>query len=264
MSACPPAAAGRRRPHAGRGAQRGVSFMERLERGDAAREAGPRASTRSSRARAVRALLLLACAIVPARVWAQDTTPPTLRVGALQDGHRVDGVLDEAAWGLAEAVDAFTQTDPVEGSPPSARTVVRVLASPTALVVGVECVQPSRGHLVSYSVRRDAPLTSEDHVRLVLGPFLDGRSGYVFAVNPSGARYDGLIDPGGEVDNPEWDGIWEAATRRRRPAGARRSGFRCRRSASSPACASGISTSSGGSRACWKPTAGRRRSGSTR
>jgi len=57
-------------------------------------------------------------------------------------------------------------------------------------------------------------LTSEDHVRVVIGPFLDGRSGYVFAVNPSGARYDGLINPGGESDNPDWDGIWEAAAAR--------------------------------------------------
>jgi hypothetical protein len=36
----------------------------------------------------------------------------------------------------------------------------------------------------------------------------------VFAVNPSGARYDGLINPGGETDNPEWDGIWQAAAAR--------------------------------------------------
>jgi len=48
----------------------------------------------------------------------------------------------------------------------------------------------------------------------VLGPFADGRSGYVFAVNPTGTRYDGLISAGGESDNPDWDGIWEAATAR--------------------------------------------------
>lgn len=51
-------------------------------------------------------------------------------------------------------------------------------------------------------------------MRIVLGPFLDGRSGYVFSVNPSGARYDALINPGGETENVEWDGIWEAATQR--------------------------------------------------
>jgi len=30
---------------------------------------------------------------------------------------------------------------------------------------------------------------------------MDGRSGYVLAVNPSGARYDALINPGGEGEN---------------------------------------------------------------
>jgi hypothetical protein len=37
---------------------------------------------------------------------------------------------------------------------------------------------------VSFSVRREAPLDTEDHVRVVLGPFMDGRSGYVFAFGP--------------------------------------------------------------------------------
>jgi len=89
--------------------------------------------------------------------------------------------------------------------------VVRVLANARAIVIGIICEDPDPAGIVSFSVRRDAPLANEDHVRIVLGPFLDGRSGYVFAVNPSGARYDGLINPGGESDNADWDGIWEAA-----------------------------------------------------
>jgi hypothetical protein len=94
------------------------------------------------------------------------------------------------------------------------RTSVRVLADAHALVIGIVCDDPEPSRIVSFSVRRDATLDSEDHVRVVLGPFLDGRSGYLFAVNPSGARFDGLINPGGESAKPEWDGIWEAATAR--------------------------------------------------
>lgn len=123
-------------------------------------------------------------------------------------------MLDEGEWTQANAVDAFTQTDPVEGALPSGRTIVRVLAGSKALVIGIICDDPDPSGIVSFSVRRDATLTSEDHVRIVLGPFLDGRSGYVFSVNPSGARYDGLINPGGESENADWDGIWEAATKR--------------------------------------------------
>ena len=143
-------------------------------------------------------------------VSAQETLPPSLKAGVLADSHAIDGRLIEPAWANAPTIDAFIQTEPTEGAPPSARTTVRVLAGSTALVIGIHCEQAA-GTTVSYSVRRDADLDSEDHVRVVLGPFLDGRSGYVFAVNPSGARYDGLIEPGGEDDNEDWDGIWEAA-----------------------------------------------------
>lgn len=151
-------------------------------------------------------------------VAAQDNRAPVLRAGALPPDVRIDGHLDEHAWSAADVADAFTQTDPTEGAPPTGRTVVRVLAGAKALVIGIECDDPDPAGIVSYSVRRDASLGSEDHVRVVLGPFLDGRSGYVFAVNPSGARYDALINPGGEHDNPDWDGIWHAATSRT-PAG---------------------------------------------
>src|SRR5262249_52669938 len=116
-------------------------------------------------------------------------------------------------WESAASIEDFRQTDPAEGTAASARTRVQVLADARAIVIGIQCDQESAG-IVSFSVRRDAVLTSEDHVRIVLGPFADGRSVYVFAVNPTGARYDGLINSGGESDNPDWDGIWEAATAR--------------------------------------------------
>lgn len=146
---------------------------------------------------------------------AQGVQAPEFRAGELGPTHSIDGRLDEPAWATAEVIDVFTQADPREGEPASARTVVRVLAGPKALIIGIDCEQPAGVGVVSFSVRRDATLTQEDHVRLVLGPFMDGRSGYVFAVNPSGARYDGIINPGGESDSPEWDGIWDAATSRR-------------------------------------------------
>lgn len=156
-------------------------------------------------------LTLLLC--ISRSAFSQITTP-SIRAGTLPPNIVLDGQLTEAAWESVEAVADFTQTDPAEGAPASARTRVQVLADEHAIVIGVVCEQPEIQDIVSFSVRRDAALNSEDHIRIVLGPFADGRSGYVFAVNPTGARYDGLINPGGESDNPDWDGIWEAATAR--------------------------------------------------
>jgi hypothetical protein len=157
--------------------------------------------------------VVVSVGLAGASASAQAPAVPALSVGSLAGSIAVDGDLSEPAWATAESTDAFTQTDPMEGAAPSGRTIVRVLADPKALVIGIVCDDPNPAGIVSYSVRRDASLGSEDHVRVVLGPFFDGRSGYVFAVNPGGARYDALIEPGGE-ENVDWDGIWEAGTAR--------------------------------------------------
>jgi hypothetical protein len=153
------------------------------------------------------------CLMAP-MLAAQSTEPPRVRASPLTGSLTIDGRLDETAWASAERVDNFRQTDSLESAAPTAQTSVRVLAGAKAIVVGIVCDDPEPIQIVSFSVRRDAPLMSEDHVRVVFGPFLDGRSGYVFAVNPSDGRYNGLINPGGESDNPDWDGVWRAATAR--------------------------------------------------
>jgi hypothetical protein len=162
-----------------------------------------------------RAILIAVCAgLWPQMTVAQTAPSRELRAATLPAGVTIDGVLDEPAWRDADVAEQFTQADPTEGAPPSGATQVRVLAGPKAIVIGIECDDADPAGIVSFSKQRDPVLRSEDHVRIVLDTFLDGRSGYVFAVNPSGARYDALIEPGGETDNPNWDGIWEAATRR--------------------------------------------------
>lgn len=151
---------------------------------------------------------------IPALTAAQEIPVPALRAGSGAETARIDGMLNEAAWGATEMADGFAQTDPGEGQPATFRTTIRVLAGRNALVIGVVCEDAQPDGIVSFSVRRDAALGQEDHIRIVLGPFRDGRSGYVFAINPRGARYDGVINAGGENENSEWDGIWEAATAR--------------------------------------------------
>jgi hypothetical protein len=155
-------------------------------------------------------------AMPPSALFAQETPVPALRVGSGAETIEVDGRLDEAAWMTAPMSDAFTQTDPGEGLPPSFRTTLRVLAGRNSLVIGIVCEDPQPGGIVSYSVRRDAALGQEDSLRIVRGPFRDGRSGYVFAINPRAARYDAVVNigDGSQNENSNWDGIWQAATGR--------------------------------------------------
>lgn len=139
---------------------------------------------------------------------------PALEVGHLTRDLRLDGRLDEPAWAAAERIESLTMIEPVEGGPLVASTSVWVLADPEDIVVGVLARDPDPKRIVSFTKVRDDPMRNEDHVKIVLDPFLDGRSGYVFAVNPGGARYDALVARRGEGEDPRWDAVWEAATAR--------------------------------------------------
>jgi hypothetical protein len=153
------------------------------------------------------------CAIVaPSR--AQQAGAPVLRAGARNGEVRLDGVLSEPAWAATEVIENLTVIEPLEGGAPVGRTTVRLLAGPDAILVGLECFDPDPSGIVAYSKARDSDLNSEDHVKLVFDTFLDGRSGYIFAVNANGARYDALVANQGEGEAREWDTAWEAAAGR--------------------------------------------------
>jgi hypothetical protein len=165
-----------------------------------------------------RLVCIFALSVWPSAIDAQ-TSPPNgaraaLRVGAVSGAITLDGRLDEPAWAAADSIPTLTVIEPTEGAPPSGRTVVRVLADGSAIVVGVRADDPEPDRITSFARERDASLDNEDNIRLVLDTYLDGRSGYVFIVNPNGARYDALVANQGEGQNPDWDALWEAAATR--------------------------------------------------
>ncbi len=152
--------------------------------------------------------------VLSVAVSGQTADRPVLRVGTVPRGFQLDGVLSEPAWSSADAIPNLTQIEPEEGGTPAGRTVVKVLADRNTLIIGIVAEDPDPAGIVSFAKRRDARLRGEDNVRIVLDTFLDGRSGYVFAVNPGGARYDALVTEQGEGENSNWDAVWEAATAR--------------------------------------------------
>lgn len=138
----------------------------------------------------------------------------SLRAGALSGVVHLDGRLDESFWASADSIGDLTQLEPVQGSTPSGRTVVRVAANATTLLVGIRADYAEPVRVVSFARERDANLSNEDHLKIVLDTYRDGRSGYVFAINAHGARYDALVSGQGESENANWDAVWEAATAR--------------------------------------------------
>ncbi len=131
-----------------------------------------------------------------------------------QEHIKIDGLLTEPVWQNASPIGPLSMVEPDEGVPPSMPTEIRVIVDFQSIYIGIMCSDSDPDKIVSFTMQRDAQLRGEDHVKIVLDTFLNGRTGYIFAINPNGARYDGLIEREGEGENAQWDGIWEAAARR--------------------------------------------------
>lgn len=146
---------------------------------------------------------------------AADSPPASLHVtaGHTQGVITLDGRLDEPDWQRAEIAN-LTQQSPVPGGPTPYLTEVRALRDDSHLYFGIVCHDPQPQDIAVHTLRRDADQTGDDSVTLVLDTFGDQRTAYVFQVNAGGARLDGLIGPGDEAPNADWDGIWDARVQR--------------------------------------------------
>src|SRR6476646_1793595 len=174
-------------------------------------------------------VILLASVFLRSEVAAQVVSEPTdstaherpfllVRRPVLQgsstadDAVRLDGQLDERAWSEADSLTDLRQREPSSGAPVSERTVVRVLCAPDAIYIGVRADDAPEG-IRAREQQRDADLTVDDYVTLLIDSFRDHRGAFLFRTNPNGAMWDAQLT-GFEDVNEDWNGIWDVATSR--------------------------------------------------
>jgi len=171
--------------------------------------------------RAIRLLCLLAAGFSADRAFAQRPALPNAQerrtIGAerLAPGETIslDGSLDEAVWQRAQAAADFIQIDPDNGEPATEQTEFRIAFDANTLYLGIVCHDSEAGvRLTRYQKRRDEYLQQDDKVQWTIDTFLDGRTGYFFETNPSGAMADALMGINGQ--NRQWDGIWNERVQR--------------------------------------------------
>jgi hypothetical protein len=169
----------------------------------------------------------VALLIVPVGLRAQAAAPPAApsdaaspttgvaqyRAGSSASELKVDGRLDEAAWNAADSITDLRQRDPGQGEPGSERTVVRVLSTSEALYVAVRAEDRGARAIRATVLRRDADLTVDDYVTLLIDSFHDRRGAFLFRTNPNGAMWDAQLS-GSENLNESWNGIWEVSVTR--------------------------------------------------
>jgi len=160
------------------------------------------------------ALLILLSLFPNTEALAQATDRPEISCVTTSEGLRLDGSLDEAAWANAATINEFRMIVPEQNGTPSFPMRVKILADKKNLYFGIICFDDEPEKIVAFSKVRDSELEYEDNIKIILDTYGDGRSGYIFAINPFAARYDALVARNGESENPNWDGAWDARTRR--------------------------------------------------
>lgn len=124
----------------------------------------------------------------------------------------LDGILNEPCWQKAHKISNFTQRELNEGQPATERTEVAVVYTKTDLYIGVWCYDSEPQKIIAKDMRRDFHYGAEDNFEIVLDTYHDLRNGYLFVINPNGARSDALIGDDGKQINRSWNGVWDVAT----------------------------------------------------
>jgi hypothetical protein len=119
---------------------------------------------------------------------------------------KIDGKLDEADWPIAKHVSRFTQRELAFGKPATERTEVAVLYDKFALYIGIWCYHKNSKQIRAKYMQRDFVYDEEDNFKVALTPYSDRRNGYLFIINPNGARADLLISEN-DQGNEDWNGV---------------------------------------------------------
>jgi hypothetical protein len=123
----------------------------------------------------------------------------------------LDGRLDERAW-QRQPISGFTQNDPEDGQPVTEKTEVWVAYDDEAVYVAARMYDSEPAKIISLLARRD-DFVEADYFIFYVDPYNDKRSGFKFAINPSGSLADWSMY-NDEWEDISWDGNWQGRAHR--------------------------------------------------
>lgn len=148
-----------------------------------------------------------------------DSSAPLASAAWIDHAPRVDGTLEDPLWITAPLIAGFRQREPIETSPATERTEVRILYDARHVYFGIHCYDSAASAIVATQLRRDLSLDFDDNFAIMIDPTLSRRSGYIFQVNPLGTQRDGEVieeqaPPATDsVVDSSWDGLWISAAK---------------------------------------------------
>jgi len=147
-------------------------------------------------------------------VFKPDTIRRAIRAIPIHNSLRVDGIMNESDWMLANPESRFIQVEPLQGKPANFETELRALYNNRYLYIGIF----SRDSLGRKAIRatdfkRDFDYRQHDLVTLAFDGFNDRRNAMMLAANAYGVQRD-LLSFDDLYYDLDWDGLWRVRTSR--------------------------------------------------
>ena len=155
-----------------------------------------------------------AAPVAPETVTRDDRGRATVRAVRITQPLRLDGRLDDEAYGTVQPIDGFIQQLPVEGIPATEPTEIWVFFDEDNLYVAARCYDSQADRIVADELRRDNGniFSVNDNLSVTLDTFFDQRNAFFFQTNPIGALRDQYVADG--AFNLNWNTVWDVKTSR--------------------------------------------------
>jgi hypothetical protein len=154
-------------------------------------------------------LVLVLCSI---QSFAQPLVRKKLSVFRIEQPVKIDGILDEDVYLLAETANDFVQLTPYNGQPSYKQTEVKVLYDDHAIYIGA-MIYDDPDSVASYITTRDN-IGGSDYFLVMIDPNNEGLLSYEFLVTPSNSQTDlkGIRGTGGDYEDESWNAVWQSET----------------------------------------------------
>ncbi|MBO6830644.1 DUF5916 domain-containing protein [Allomuricauda sp.] len=144
-----------------------------------------------------------------------QSDPKSFTVKYIDDIIKVDGIMDESVWEIAESASDFHQYFPSDTTLALQQTDIKMLYNNTTLYVGIKLNTEGDNYVIP-SLQRDYRAGGNDNISLMFDTFNDGTNAFLFGMNPYGVRREALISNGGSGPSgftTSWDVKWKGETK---------------------------------------------------
>ena len=135
-----------------------------------------------------------------------------IHIPKISQAPKIDGILDDTAWGNAPIASDFIERQPNNGKPipDSLRTEVKVVYDDLGIYFGATLYDPEPDKILKELTERDG-IGNDDFFFILLNGYNDRQQSLQFIVTAAGVQYDAKMTNGNE--DASWNGVWYSAVK---------------------------------------------------